>query len=320
MGAWWLGFLVIGALILLCSLPLFFLPEYVRQKRKEVIPEEEKNYTTRQDVMASLKRLYTNKLLMYDTISRMFAWFGFGGYYITQAKYIENQYTRSAAKASFFSGSTTVVGIAIGNVIGGLIIWFFKPGPRKLVIFVSVLGLFSWVGMLSGLGFGCPRRTFHGLDTLGADADISAAGAVCTKDCGCTMRVFQPVCGADNVTNYFSPCYAGCTDPIYSDAKKVVGFDNCNCEDGGRVTNGYCKNDCGNNLYMYMAFLAVSKMIGAVGFAGNIVIRLRCVADRDRSFALGVTKTFLSLTTSIPYPLFFGWLADKVSDVVFDKG
>ena len=31
----------------------------------------------------------------------------------------------------------------------------------------------------------------------------------CNADCMCTSSVYEPVCGADNIT-YFSPCRAGC--------------------------------------------------------------------------------------------------------------
>lgn len=38
---------------------------------------------------------------------------------------------------------------------------------------------------------------------------------------------------------------------------------------------------------------------------------MRCVEDRDKSFALGLTKTFLALFGSIPYPLLFGYISDQ---------
>ena len=33
----------------------------------------------------------------------------------------------------------------------------------------------------------------------------------CNVNCGCSKRVLQPVCSPDGVTNYFSPCFAGCS-------------------------------------------------------------------------------------------------------------
>ena len=33
--------------------------------------------------------------------------------------------------------------------------------------------------------------------------------ASCNRPCNCSMDVYDPVCGDDNIT-YYSPCYAGC--------------------------------------------------------------------------------------------------------------
>lgn len=49
----------------------------------------------------------------------------------------------------------------------------------------------------------------------------------CNKDCQCTRQTFQPVCGSDNKTNYFSPCYAGChpfNSYMNQTSKITVGF------------------------------------------------------------------------------------------------
>lgn len=32
----------------------------------------------------------------------------------------------------------------------------------------------------------------------------------CNADCNCNQAKFSPVCGPDEKTNYFSPCFAGC--------------------------------------------------------------------------------------------------------------
>lgn len=311
-GAWWLGFFIIGALIFLTSLPLFLFPKHLKSRRAakkvEVNPE-----STTKDVIASLKRFATNKVLVYDTISRAFGWIGMGGYYISQPKYIESQYGTSAAKASLFTGTTTTIALAVGIMGGGIIVRIFKPGPRVLTTYMFIVGLFTTIGLISGLFLGCPRRSFYE-----ESADLSSVNlftSSCNSECSCNQHVFQPVCGSDQSTNYFSPCAAGCHQPTITmkenNDTELVGFQDCGCEGGGEVTSGYCKADCGNNLQSYITIVSIGKLIASTAFTGNILVRLRCVDDRDKSFAIGITKTILALGASIPYPLLFGAITDS---------
>ena len=41
------------------------------------------------------------------------------------------------------------------------------------------------------------------------DYDINA---FCNSDCGCPVSRMQPVCSKDDLTNFYSPCHAGCKD------------------------------------------------------------------------------------------------------------
>ena len=281
-GAWWIGFLVIGCLIFIASLPLFLLPAQIRDKKAIDEDPNAPKLTTAQDVKASLLRLATNKMLVFDTLSRIMAYIGYGGYYVTQTKYIESQYSTSASKSSRISGTVTVSGMAIGTLLGGVFIWLFKPGPRAITSYVWIVGLGGMFGMMAGVHLGCPVRSFHGLDTLTGSVDLARDGPMCSHECACSQRVFQPVCSPDGETNYFSPCFAGCTEAIYGGnltkegKSKVSGYGGCACEPSGSVTAGYCKTDCGNNFGWYMAALAAGKTIASLGFTGNIVVR-NCV-------------------------------------------
>ncbi|KAI1297651.1 Solute carrier organic anion transporter family member 1A1 [Halotydeus destructor] len=320
-GAWWLGFLFIGVLIFISALPLFILPAQIRKKTEAELAKEATEKETEaqlgvfQTFKLSCQRLASNKFLLYDTISRLFAYLGFGGYYVTKPKYIESQYSQSARAASVLTGGYYIVAMAIGIMAGGIILTIFRPGPRKVCAFIMVVGIFSWLGLTSGLFLGCPSKTFFAPEHITSNQDLQKQGPVCNNNCACTTRVFQPVCGQDGVTNYFSPCFAGCKDAIYNaNNTKIVGYSGCTCEKGqsnGTVTSGYCDGNCGDNLKYYLLAISAGKLIGAMGFSGNVLVRLRCVEERDKSLAIGLTKTILALLGSIPYPLIFGWIVDK---------
>jgi hypothetical protein len=50
---------------------------------------------------------------------------------------------------------------------------------------------------------------------------------VCNDNCRCTTRIFTPICAPDNITSYFSPCFANCKrDPFKVDFE----YDNVNNE------------------------------------------------------------------------------------------
>lgn len=60
----------------------------------------------------SLKRLSTNYVLIFHALGGVFRIIGLLGYYIIKPKYIELQYRQSAASASLFTGTTSVVTMA----------------------------------------------------------------------------------------------------------------------------------------------------------------------------------------------------------------
>ena len=43
----------------------------------------------------------------------------------------------------------------------------------------------------------------------------------CNINCNCDPFVFKPVCGSDDV-NYFSPCFAGCTEETIPNDAAIV--------------------------------------------------------------------------------------------------
>ena len=82
---------------------------------------------------------------------------GLGGYSIFKAKYVESQFGQSSSNATFFTGTTAILPMAIGIILGGVIISVFKPRPKYLVIYIFIVGLFPSMGILTGMFISCPK-------------------------------------------------------------------------------------------------------------------------------------------------------------------
>lgn len=149
----------------------------------------------------------------------------------------------------------------------------------------------------------------------------------CNAGCGCTRVVFEPVCGADGISTFFSPCFAGCpnltrlSSSVVSSAVSNVSnskvFQNCSCVPSANetyvtsdVTSGFCPSGC-NMFVVYIIVLCVSKFISNTARVGNTLITFRCVDAKDKAFALGVFGSVLALFAFIPYPLIYGALTDS---------
>lgn len=119
--------------------------------------------------------------------------------------------------------------------------------------------------------------------------------ASCNVNCGCSKRVLQPVCSSDKVTNYFSPCFAGCSSSFLDPSNNLTTFGGCSCDAfGTQVTQGYCPVEC-NTFTPYLTFLTVAKFISSTSRTGNYLVRFRSVEERDKSFAMGIGMTIFGL-------------------------
>ena len=154
-------------------------------------------------------------------------------------------------------------------------------------------------------------------------------------DCGCEGVKYFPVCHKPTMTTFFSACHAGCTTILPNG-----GFGNCSCianqfnttnffnESGfsisslmndssyfttsilNEVKTGACKFDC---LVPYLTLTIIRCLTGLFscsGRIGNILVNYRCVEDRDKALAQGITLMVMSLFALIPGPIIYGALID----------
>lgn len=104
----------------------------------------------------SLKRLLGNKIYVYLQLSTILSIFGFNSYWVYLPKYIEIQYKKSASAANFATGSVSLVFVALGILLGAIIVQKFKPRARYMVIWNTVTDFSFLVGIIIYSFLGCP--------------------------------------------------------------------------------------------------------------------------------------------------------------------
>uniref|UniRef100_H2LXW0 Solute carrier organic anion transporter family member n=1 Tax=Oryzias latipes TaxID=8090 RepID=H2LXW0_ORYLA len=128
-GAWWLGFIVSGTVMLLASIPFFFLSKTLPKEGEEenksteltalaeqenFLPEEaigaeekEKPVTFKEmvkDFVPSLRRLFKNSIFSLMILTNLVAVNGFIGMITFKPKFMEQTYGQSASRAIFLIG------------------------------------------------------------------------------------------------------------------------------------------------------------------------------------------------------------------------
>uniref|UniRef100_A0A8C7FSI3 Solute carrier organic anion transporter family member n=1 Tax=Oncorhynchus kisutch TaxID=8019 RepID=A0A8C7FSI3_ONCKI len=287
-GAWWLGFLVSGFLMLLAGIPFWFLPNTLakqckspskkRQKQDiqaksssdtpevepeqgSFIPEDNTEEDAPQpvtmaamakDFAPSLKRLFSNKVYLLIILTSVVAFNGFIGMITFKPKFMEQVYGQSPSKAIFL----------IGHLL-----------------------------------------------------------SQCNMGCSCSLKHWDPVCARNGIT-YASPCLAGCQTS--TGVGKEMEFHNCTCMQelkGGLMappTNmsailGQCprKSDCDRMFKFYMAVSVLGAFVSACGGTSGYIVLLRSIHPDLKSLALGMHTLIGRTLGGIPPPIYFGALIDR---------
>ncbi|XP_076068296.1 solute carrier organic anion transporter family member 74D-like isoform X2 [Oratosquilla oratoria] len=344
LGAWWLGYMILGVgLVVFSGLYLFFprkLPETAQREAKrlariqekraaksdnkdflgslmELTTSTERKKPSLKKLPSALMRLFTNKIWMGNLFNTVVFLLAIAGYWNFKPKYLESQFRKSASEANFYTGAAGLVASVLGLAISGVILRWIRPGPRFVSGYAIFLTFFSSITMFSLIYIGCPK-----LDIKGPMSNQELLP--CSEDCKCSDR-FVPVCSQDGKTVFYSPCYAGCSG--VNKMANPTEYTSCKCivnslptnrsavigdeEAGwGKVVRGYCHEEC-DGFTIYIIIQIIAKMVGSTGRVGGTLLHLRCVSDEDKALALGTFTVFLSIFSFIPAPIIMGAIVDS---------
>ncbi|XP_078039882.1 organic anion transporting polypeptide 33Ea [Augochlora pura] len=369
LGAWWLGWIIVGAMMGMFSILIAMFPRHLPKpktsnaidtaKRDGSIPLKlhltaQEQYMTPMEPRKSLeieyiptmrefptamKRLLTNWLLTFNNLSGVFYVLGASSYITFLAKYLEVQYSKSAAGGTVVTGSISLVGMVLGFLFSGMVISRFKPRPRPLLAWNVFVGVCFVAGQILFIFLGCEDVDVRGLDFDTMQMNLTSS---CNVGCNCDGVKYSPVCHEASRTTFFSACHAGCravisdkefgncsclsvTDPLdfegqfayttdssksmmlsqpfYLNDPHAIGFN--------KVRAGPCRSDCSRPYLLFMVFTCIIQTLACSGRIGNVLVNYRSVDKKDKSFAQGITLMTISLFALIPGPIIFGAIIDS---------
>ncbi|XP_068242675.1 solute carrier organic anion transporter family member 74D-like [Palaemon carinicauda] len=351
LGAWWVGFVIIGSLLVVIGIGFALLPfqlpaTLMREKKKlrDFITKEKLNKThdvqyldnlleesqmqptkpTLKNMMRLTKKLLCNKIWLANAFNTSIFVMAASGYNIFKPKYLENQFRQTASEANYYVGTVNLIATSLGTVIAAIVLRCARPGPRAVIgynIFVTIL--FVLLYLLKML-VKCPLLEASGSPLTGG----YDGGLGCSSNCNCIAK-FSPVCSEDNTTLFYSPCAAGCTMVDASVNPKV--YRGCSCieifstnptltavasiQDHENLQFGTAtKGYCPESCTSFVYYV-VLEVIGitalATGKIGSVIIYLRSVEDKDKGLSIGIVEVFLALFGFIPGPLIMGKIVDS---------
>ncbi|KAL1123244.1 hypothetical protein AAG570_002331 [Ranatra chinensis] len=326
LGAWWIGWLILAAIMFICASILGLFPKTLpraaarkvlsQERSKSQLSDEEPELPASfSDMMKTFKRLLCNPTLMFNNFAAIFYFMGYMPYWVFMPKYIETMYKQSASSASLITGTVGLVFSACGILISGLVITKYKPRARPLALWNVIVGAISVIGIISYMFMGCPTSGTQGVILKNGELDATLP---CNENCRCDYVQYSPVCAGGQT--YISPCHAGCKNQqTLPNGSKW--FTECSCVAGGNSSTGGlyggntaiqgpCPVDCSTIFYMFLAVCCILKFSGATGRASNFLVSVRCVEERDKPVAMGFGLTLMSLFAFIPSPIFFGYIID----------
>uniref|UniRef100_A0A672T3Q5 Solute carrier organic anion transporter family member n=1 Tax=Sinocyclocheilus grahami TaxID=75366 RepID=A0A672T3Q5_SINGR len=337
-GAWWLGFLLTGGVMLLAGIPFWFLPKSL-PKQGETETEKESNEGEQdrfipdkpapvsmaalaKDFLPSLKILFSNTIYLLLVCTAFVQISGFIGMITFKPKFMEQIYGQSASRAIFLIGIMNLPAVALGIVTGGFIMKKFKLnvlGATKICIGTSLLAFST---LLIQYFLQCDNTQVPGLTVSyqgvpQVSYQQNTLISLCNMGCSCSLKHWDPICASNGLT-YASPCLAGCQS-FTGDGKDMV-FHNCTCIGDSpfpyanmSAVLGQCsrKSDCDYMFKFYMAVTVIGAFLSACGATPGYIILLRSINPELKSLALGIYTLIVRTLGGIPPPVYFGALIDR---------
>lgn len=317
-GAWWIGYLVIGFGLFLSALPMLFFPKRIRsaanETRRDKAPASKPTLQSElTEAVQVLKRLARNPIYVFRTLGNIAVYIALTGYYISFPKYTQHQFQQTASNASLFTGPTIIMSNMVGTFLGALFVHHFQPRTRIIAWHNVVATVIAIGGVIALMGMSCGNLKYPLVD--GSNANSKTIENNCTRDCRCSASIHHPVCDLSTGTQYFSPCFAGCPPQSLN----FTELTECQCIlsdtdapgfSTGTVMHGHCEQDCWHAMATFASVVFAIQVVFSTTLVGSTLLVIRSLEPNDKSIALTVLSAVMNLFAFIPYPLIYGALMD----------
>uniref|UniRef100_A0A3B4XCN2 Solute carrier organic anion transporter family member n=1 Tax=Seriola lalandi dorsalis TaxID=1841481 RepID=A0A3B4XCN2_SERLL len=312
-GAWWMGFLVSSALLLISSIPFWFLPLLEQIFFYFVCIFTGCLFT---GFLPSLKRLLGTPAYFLLLCGSVLKFNSFIGLFTFKAKYMEQQFGQSASRANFLIGVLNLPAVAVGIFLGGLLMKRYKLSVVSGAQLSFATSFMAYLLLLLQFGTKCDNIPVAGLTISynGTSYESEMLFSECNRDCSCSAEEWDPVCSDSGIT-YISPCMAGCLSSS-GYGKNTVRPHTRMYKHSGSSTSvklGQCPHakDCSRSFTSYMAVSVLSSFINSLGATPGYMVIIRCISPELKSLALGMQALVTRTLGGIPAPVYFGALIDS---------
>nr|XP_040583748.1 LOW QUALITY PROTEIN: solute carrier organic anion transporter family member 74D-like [Lepeophtheirus salmonis] len=322
-GAWWLGFFILGPILIVVAPLLILFPEELPRSDGEK-SNKESEFAVETPETASewwehtkslVSRLLTNKIYIFNLCSSIAFLFGFVGFITFLPKFITFNFRKSSSSSGLSSGATNFISSTIGIMTSGWVISRYKLKARSLAmwcVFSDVVGIFFFTAVVF---IGCKSINFL---------------PPCETDCYCTDSDFLPICSLNGAQQFVSPCYAGVLHPFYTMKVKLymrtvhvlIHWNSriyliCQFPRTLEVMESMdtVKTNRGSQFLIFISLMGIFGILGSSTRIPNLIISLRAIHPKDKASALTLSVSLLSLFAFLPATVVFGYIIDKTCAV-----
>lgn len=314
-GAWWGGYILFSIILSQTSWLLSLFPKTLPSGRHDDATCNFKTTVTaslRKMSQDSLKVMRTSSFLIV-TVAACFECAMVAGFSLFLPKYMENQFYVSKSVAGILTGSIAIPAAALGIIFGGWINRRYKMTPPMTAKFIAQITTLTIIAFMPLFFLHCSPDPPVGFHKLALPEFMPHRGgdfvqkSLCTDECSCSPRTFQPVCDVESQTSYMSPCTAGCSELAHG------SFSECSCSvtvNSSVTEKGLCGMKCMTTLVLFLLeIFFIAFLVGSTHIP-VLLLTLRSVSCDTKSLALALQMVFIRVLAYIPAPMTFGAVID----------